>query len=126
MCVSNTNTENIVRLNNVHECKENGGLSLFFSRFKHSQGRLGRHACIGIAMQNNGYCPVKALRNYLDSRKSFQSVYLYCWPSGNPVTRREFAQILRPTLIFIGLDPFFFYKGHGFRMGRLVMRRSDT
>ncbi len=53
MCVSNANTDNVLRLSGVHELRETDGLRLLFSRFKHSQGR---QACIDIARQNSEFC----------------------------------------------------------------------
>ena len=113
LSVSNNNTANVLKLDNVMRSHDTGGLKLVFQNFKHSQGR---QACIDIERQDNVHCPVQSLLNYLEKRAAFKSVFLYCWSNGKPVSRRTFSQILKSTLMHVGLNPTI-YTAHSFRIG---------
>ena len=118
LSVSNNNTANVLKLDNVMRSHDTGGLKLVFQNFKHSQGR---QACIDIERQDNVHCPVQSLLNYLEKRAAFKSVFLYCWSNGKPVSRRTFSQILKSTLMHVGLNPTI-YTAHIFWMGQHSMQ----
>ena len=113
MTVSNGNTSNVLKREDVYFSPEGKNLIIIFRAYKHSGGR---QKSIKIERTNCIYCPVKAFTEFLVLRKSFQSVFLFCWASGRPVQRVEFAKLLESTVRFIGLDPQL-YKGHSFRIG---------
>lgn len=110
--VSNKNFKNVLQLHNLQRSTNSKGLNIIFHNFKHSAGRQVK---IDIARKNDGYCPVESLEKYLSIRGS-KPGFLYTWPSGNPVTRKQFTEVLKYTLTFCNLDPNL-YKAHSFRIG---------
>ena len=113
LSVSNGNTANVLKLMDVMPSHDTGGLKLVFQNFKHCQGRP---ACVDIARQNDAHCPVQSLLTYLGKRASFKSEFLYCWPNGQPVSRRAFAQTLSTAVIHAGLNSTI-YTAHSFQIG---------
>jgi site-specific recombinase XerD len=111
MALSNNNTENILKWDNLQFNQETGGIRIIFRHYKHSKGRQK----ILEIRKLNRKCPVKALKDYLELRGS-EPGYLFMWPSHKPVTREEFCKGLKAALNFCGLDPSV-YTSHSFRIG---------
>ena len=113
MTVSNQNTANVLKMESVQKRPDSKGIQLIFDNYKHSGERQ-----VSVDIMNNGdyCCPVNALNKYINHMRAFRSIFLYCWPSGNPVKRTEFAEILQSTVKCVGLDPKQ-YTGHSFRIG---------
>ena len=113
MTVSNKNTENVLKLNNLKKCQQIDGIMLKFTDFKHSKGRS---VSIRIPRTGGVFCPVYAWEQYFVQRRSFQSDYLFCWPDNGPIKREQFAQTMKQVIEFIGLNTRL-YTSHSFRIG---------
>ena len=88
-------------------------LKLHFTSYKHSQGQqFSLTVTQGVEAHT---CPVQALRHYLKVRGTTQGL-LFQYPSGMPVLRADFNNVLRRALVFNNISPSTF-KGHSFRIG---------
>lgn len=86
---------------------------IHFQNYKHSGGKvftLTINSCNSFK-----YCPVGALDYYLKMRGRREGP-LFCYPPNIPVSRHEFSNILKESLMFCNLDVNRF-KGHSFRIG---------
>lgn len=86
---------------------------IHFQNYKHSDGKvftLTINSCNSLK-----YCPVGALEHYIKMRGRTDGP-LFCYPQNTAVTRQEFSNILKQSLMFCNLDVNRF-KGHSFRIG---------
>lgn len=118
--VSSNNTDNIIGLHQVN--LQLNSLFITFYKFKHSQGATPT-LCIKPD-QNTCYCPLQALRQYLQVRGS-QPGFLFIDKHSAPPTRLQFAHLLKSTLTMTG-HPAHRYNTHSFRIGRATQLASDN
>ena len=110
---SNKNTENVLKLGDLHKYTNSDGIMLKFKHFKHSKGRL---VSIKVPRRGEVFCPVDAVESYLVQRRSFLSEFVFCWLSGERVKKEQFDQMLKTVIKFIGLDSQV-YTSHSFGIG---------
>lgn len=104
---------NIVTFQQLYFDQCGRSVTIVFQHYKHSNGR--RVAVKVFPQIHMSYCPIAALTEYITLRGTAPG-FLYQWPSGTPVTRAEFTDILNKCLRFCNLSPGV-YKGHSFRIG---------
>lgn len=78
--------------------------------------------------EDSRYCPVRALKNYVDIRQGPEASQLYLTEQGKPITRNQFSTQLRRLTDLAGL-PHRAYSTHSFRSGRtsdLAMNGEST
>lgn len=120
MAYCNKNTENILRLSNVHWLAGKMSYIISFHNYKHSKGQV---AYISLYRQHSvSACPVAALQSYIKLRGDSPG-FLFCWPGGYPITRQEFSTILTATLQICNLSPQVF-KSHSLRIGAATYAAS--
>ena len=104
---------NILTFQQLHFGQGGRSVTILFRHYKHSSGRP---AVVKLLPQNQAItCPVAALNEYLTLRGTSPG-FLYQWPSGTPISRADFTDILSKCLRFCNLSPEV-YKGHCFRIG---------
>lgn len=80
-----------------------------------------RKGCVLTLFQNNRFCPILALKKYLQLRKQMSMSTqpgdpLFAVEDGRPLTRSFFIKSLRSLIDTIGVDSSK-YSGHSFRIG---------
>ena len=89
-------------------------LKVFFSRSK--TDKLGKGSTITVGCSEDGFCPVKAMRHYLEECRSHPSKPLFYFRHGPPFTARKFRAVLHFHLKSLGLNSLSF-NTHSFRIG---------
>lgn len=109
--VSNSNVDNVLRVEDLNFCAVTGSLQIQFKSYKHSNGKPK----VIVVSKRSDSGAVAALLMYLSNRGRHPG-FLYVWPSGAMVTRQQFSSVLNSSLKFCDLDPQV-YKSHSFRIG---------
>lgn len=103
---------NILEFQHIKFSHDQQSFTVHFAKYKHSPST---GAAVTVRAQSSPFCPVQALLKYLFLRGKSPG-YLYCRPSGQPVSRTEFSTVLSHALQYIGIDPKR-YTSHSFRIG---------
>ncbi len=112
MTASTNAAHNTLTVDCIQPVKGTSKLRLHFRRYKHGK----RHADIILEPQANvRYCPVRAWNEYVALR-GLQPGYMFLLATGQPISRRVFADQLALCLKTCNLSPTL-YKTHSFRIG---------
>ena len=86
-------------------------------RLKYSKADpFGRGHIVTLYKTNTTTCPVKAMQQYLNSRRLSLDQPLFLTRGDLPLTRPYFLSLLRESLAKLGVSPLS-YAGHSFRIG---------
>ena len=111
--ISNSNEVNILRKSQITVISSKN-LEISFHSYKHSRGKT---PSIVIRAQN-GYCPVEALKKYMDVRNEIRdNPMLFIDQERKTITREWLVRYLKTELSILGEDPSQ-YNTHSFRIGR--------
>ena len=114
-----TNPANVIQLSQVSVLQDL--IHIHFKRYKHSQGATPIITI--MAEEDRQHCPVRALATYLTHRGQHIGP-LFCNANTTPVTRAQFAEILKTTAAMSSLQPHQ-YNTHSFRIGRATQLAVD-
>lgn len=115
LVISSLNNEgHALRVNDLHLENGNSAIKVFLRSSKTDQQGHG----VVLIIPNTGKvtCPVRHMLLYLKMRKSLNCIYLFCHLNSLPVTRYQFAAVLKKSLNMLGLQNAN-YKCHSFRIG---------